>query len=301
MAASKMSDEGGQAALMQGLYREIQGVIDENMKKQLSGKRLASFEADLSGWASQSVLRDAVTKASTKAGRQGRFTPDEWITAIKGNSPRQARRGEGPLRAEAEQIAALTAKQEESVVTSAHTLAKKLSSRRANELKRVRNKATAEKTAISKETANLERNLRNNPEAAERIAGNMRREDELSDAIEISAQELKEIGKTRTSETPTWFQQMAASGIIGALTGASGFATGGGLTAAGAGLTGIVGTVGSARGLSTPTAQKFLAGQLGFQQAAQRGLQKEIPLTGMQAVDVIKSFPRAGTGMLTSQ
>ena len=301
MAASKMSDEGGQAALMQGLYREIQGVIDENMKKQLSGKRLASFEADLSGWASQSVLRDAVTKASTKAGRQGRFTPDEWITAIKGNSPRQARRGEGPLRAEAEQIAALTAKQEESVVTNAHTLAKKLSSRRANELKRVRNKATAEKTAISKETANLERNLSSNPEAAERIAGNMRRKDELSDAIEMSEQELVEIGKTRTSETPTWFQQMAASGIIGALTGASGFITGGGLTAAGAGLTGIVGTVGTARGLSTPTAQKFLAGQLGVQQAAQRGLQKEIPMTGMQAVDVIKSFPRAGTGMLTSQ
>ena len=35
MAASKMSDEGGQAVLMKGLYREIQNVIDENMKKQL--------------------------------------------------------------------------------------------------------------------------------------------------------------------------------------------------------------------------------------------------------------------------
>ena len=117
----------------------------------------------------------------------------------------------------------------------------------------------------------------------------------------MAKQELNAIAKTRTSETPTWFQQMAASGIIGALSGLSGFATGGGLTAAGAGLTGIAGTVGTARGLSTPTAQKFLAGQLGFQQAAQRGLQKEIPMTGMQAVDVIKAFPRAGVGMLTSE
>ena len=117
----------------------------------------------------------------------------------------------------------------------------------------------------------------------------------------MGKQELNAIAKTRTSETPTWFQQMAASGIIGALSGLSGFATGSGLTAAGAGLTGIVGTVGTARGLSTPTAQKFLAGQLGVQQAAQRGLQKEIPMTGIQAVDVIKSFPRAGAGMLTSE
>ena len=31
-------------ALMQGLYREIQGVIDDNMKKQLSGKRLTAFD-----------------------------------------------------------------------------------------------------------------------------------------------------------------------------------------------------------------------------------------------------------------
>lgn len=301
MAASKMSDEGGQAALMQGLYREIQSVLDENMKKQLSGKRLSSFEADLTGWASQSVLRDAVTKASTKAGRQGRFTPDEWITAIKANSPRQARRGEGPLREEAEQIAALTAKQEEAVITTANTLAKKLSSRRENEIKRVRNKAIAEKTAITKETANLERNLRNNPESAERIAANMKRQDELKDAVEVSEQELAAIAETRTSKTPSWFQQMAASGIIGALTGVSGFTTGGGLTAAGAGLTGIAGTVGTARGLSTPSVQKFLAGQTGFQQATQRGLQKEIPMTGMQAVDVIKSFPRAGVGMLTAE
>jgi predicted peroxiredoxin len=112
MAASKMSDEGGQAALMQGLYREIQNVIDDNMKKQLSGKRLAAFEGDVASWASQTVLRDAVTRASTKAGRQGRFTADEWIASIKKNSPQQARRGKGPLRAEAEQLAALTAKQE---------------------------------------------------------------------------------------------------------------------------------------------------------------------------------------------
>jgi len=301
MAASKMSDEGGQAVLIKGLYREIQNVIDENMKKQLSGKRLASFEADLSGWASQSVLRNAVTKASTKAGRQGRFTPDEWITSIKSNSPRQARRGEGPLRAEAEQIAALTAKQEEAVVTSANALSKKLAVRRTNEIKRVRNKAISEKSAILKQTASLERNLRNNPEFAERIARNFKREDELTDVIESSKKELDDISRLRTPETPTWFHQMAASGIIGTSTGATGLATGGGMAGAGAGMSGIIGTVATAKGLASPSAQKFLAGQTGLQQSAQRGLKQQIPMTGMQAVDVIKSFPRAGVGMLSRE
>ena len=301
MAASKMSDEGGQAALMQGLYREIQSVIDDNMKRQLSGKRLQSFEDDVASWASQSVLRDAVTKASTKAGRQGRFTPDEWIGSIKRNSPRQARRGEGPLRNQAEELAALSAKQEASIIESSNVLAKKLTNRRENELKRVRNKAVAEKAAIQKETATMERTLRNNPQNAERIASNIKKQDELEDVISTSKDELSSISQARTVPNPTWFHQMAASGIIGSLAGLGGLTAGGGLTALGAGMAGIATTIGASRTLATPTAQRIIAGQTPFQQAAVRGLQQPVPLTGMQAVDVITAFPRVGAGMLTGQ
>ena len=301
MAASKMSDEGGQAALMQGLYREIQSVIDDNMKKQLSGKRLQAFESDVSSWASQSVLRDAVTKASTKAGRQGRFTPDEWISSIKRNSPRQARRGEGPLRAEAEALAALTAKQEQTIIQSSNKLSKKLTNRREKELKRVRNKAIAEKASIQKETATLEKNLRNNPDNAERIAKNIKKQDELEDVIAVNVDELESIKNARTVPNPTWYHQMAASGVIGSLAGLGGLTSGGGLTAVGAGLAGIVTTIGASRALATPTAQRIIAGQTPLQQAAVRGLQQQAPLTGTRAVDVITSFPRAGAGMLTGQ
>ena len=292
MAASKMSDEGGQAALMQGLYREIQSVIDDNMKKQLSGKRLADFEGDVSAWASQTVLRNAVTRASTKAGRQGRFTPDEWVSSIKKNSPQQARRGKGPLRAEAEQLAALTAKQERAIISSADKLANKLTARRANELKKVKNKALAEKSAIAKETASLKRNLRNNPFNVERLAQNMKREDELRGAIAVGKSELDAISKTRTIENPTWYQLLASSAIIGSLTG-----FGGGLTG---GLTAAAGVVGSSRALATPTAQKIVAGQTAPQEAIRRGLQKPL-VGGMSAVDAITSFPRAGAGMLTGE
>ena len=292
MAASKMSDEGGQAALMQGLYREIQNVIDDNMKKQLSGKRLAAFEGDVASWASQTVLRDAVTRASTKAGRQGRFTPDEWIAAIKKNSPQQARRGKGPLRAEAEQLAALTAKQEGSIISNADKLANKLSARRGNELKRVKNKAVAERAALAKESLRLKKNLRNNPNNAELLAQNMKKQDELKEAITVGSKELDTISKLRTSDTPSWFQQLAASAVIG---GATGFSSGvqGGATA-------IAGTVGASRLLASPTAQKVVAGQTATQEAIRQGLQKPL-VGGMSAVDAITSFPRVGAGMLTGE
>ena len=292
MAASKMSDEGGQSALMQGLYREIQSVIDENMKKQLSGKRLAAFEGDVAAWASQTVLRDAVTRASTKAGRQGRFTPDEWIASIKKNSPQQARRGKGPLREQAEQLAALTAKQEGAIVASANKLANKLTARRANELKRVKNKAVAEKNAIAKETATLKKNLSNNPASAERIAQNLKREDELKDAIAAGKNELDVIRQTRTPQNPTWYQLLASSAVIGSLTG---FQTG--LTG---GLASAAGVVGASRALATPTVQKIVAGQTVPQEVARQALQKPL-VGGMSAVDAITSFPRVGAGMLTSE
>ena len=292
MAASKMSDEGGQAALMQGLYRTIQDVLDTNMKKQLSGKRLDAFEGDVDAWASQTVLRDAVTRASTKAGRQGRFTPDEWIAAIKKNSPQQARRGKGPLRAEAEQLAALTAKQEGSVISNADKLANKLSARRGNELKRVKNRAVAERAALAKESLKLKKNLRNNPNNAELLAQNMKKQDELKEAITVGSKELDTISKLRTSDTPSWFQQLAASAVIG---GATGFSSGvqGGATA-------IAGTVGASRLLASPASQKIVAGQTAAQEAIRQGLQKPL-VGGMSAVDAITSFPRVGAGMLTGE
>lgn len=300
MAASKMSDEGGQAALMQGLYRTIQDVIDTNMKKQLSGKRLNAFESDVAAWASQTVLRDSVTRASVKAGRQGKFTADEWVASIKKNSPAQARKGEGPLRQQAEDIAALTARQEESIVTGANKLATKLAGRRANELKIIKNKATAEKAAIEKETLRLKKNLSRDPANAERLGAAIKRQDELKDIIAENTAKLEEIKITRTTNTPSWFQQLAATSVIGGLTGISGTIAGGVQTGLAAGAAGVAGTVQAAKTLATPQAQKVIAGQTPTQEAIRQGLKKPL-VGGMSAVDAITSFPRVGAGMLTGE
>ena len=108
-AAAAKSDAGGNQALLQSLYRDVQSSIDDIMEKQLSGKGLAQFKADRAAWKSNTILRDAVTSTSKKTGQYGRFNPDDWIGAIARNSPRDARRGTGPLRTEAEGFAAVIA------------------------------------------------------------------------------------------------------------------------------------------------------------------------------------------------
>ena len=302
MAAAKLSDEGSEAALMKGLYREIQGVVDGEMKKQLSGKRLTAFEGDVSAWSSQTVLRDAVTRASTKAGRRGKFTPDEYIASIKRNSSAQARRGQGPLRDQAEALAAATANQEKTVTESANTLVKKLTARRQRELTRAKNVARAEETKIIKEATMLKKQLSSDPSAAEKLAANMKRQEELKSQVTDNAEELAKINKARTLETPTWYHQMAASGILSIASGIGGAATGGGALGFGAGLGAFASSVGAAKGLVTEAAQKSIAGQTKTQGAVQKAVRQQIPYSGgMDAVEAVRGFSRAGAGLMTGE
>lgn len=299
MAAAKLADEG-EGALKKALYREIQSVVDENMKKQLSGKRLTEFEGDVTAWAAQTVLRDAVTTASAKAGRKGKFTPDEYVAAIKRNSSLQARRGEGPLRAQAEELAAATANQKEVVTESANKLVKKLTARRERELRRLKNQNTAEEAANLKEATRLKKELSSNPAAAERLAANMKRQDELAAEISDKAEELAKIDKARTLEAPTWYHQLAASSIIGGLTGAGGAASGGAGWGLGAGAVAFGTAVKSAQGLASEAAQKAIAGQSPTALKVQSLARKEIPMTGgMDVVEAVKGFGRGGAGLLT--
>jgi hypothetical protein len=138
----------------------------------------------------------------------------------------------------------------------------------------------------------LKKNLRNNPANAERLAQNMKREDELRDTIEAGKKEIDAISKARTIENPTWYQLLASSAIIGSISGLSTGLTGG--------LTSAAGVVGTSRALATPTAQKLIAGQTATQEAVRQGLQKPL-VGGMSAVDAITSFPRVGAGMLTGE
>lgn len=294
-AAAAKSDAGGVPAIQQYILRDMQSVLDDVVTRTLSGDRLAKFEADKAAWAAHSILKDAVSKASTKAGREGRFTPDEWLQAAKTNSPRQSRQGKAPLQARANKVAATIGAQEETIKAAALKLSDKLEARRNRELTRVRNKATLKKSKIEEEQLALKKNLKNNPENVERIAANELELKNLQQVATDSAAELKRIQQLRTPENPSWFHKFAATGFIGGLTGLQAAATGG--SGIGATLGGAVGTLGAAKGLSGEGMQRLLAGQTPIQQAAQQA-----QFMGSSALGTAPlAGARAMTGMLTGQ
>jgi hypothetical protein len=293
-AAASKSDVGGQSVLMQNLYREVQQAVDEQMKSQLSAKGLKAFEQDLEAWATHSVLKDSVLKASTKTGVNGKFSPDDWIAAIKTNSPRQARQGRGPLRAEAENLAALNKKNEQTIVEAANKLSEKMVTRRERELTRINNKAKAERTFLAEQVKKQRALLRNDPEVASKLAENTQKIKALDEEIVTSGEELVSIGKARTPENPSWFHSLAATGTLaGAMSGA-GFAVagpiGGGLSLGAALKAGQV--------LSSPTVQRTLAGQAAPQVAAQRFVQTPV---GQQVRQVSPLLGARFGAMLTTQ
>ena len=233
-AAATKSDVGGQSVLMQNLYREVQQAVDQQMKSQLSPKGLKAFEQDLEAWATHSVLKDSVLKASAKTGVNGKFTPDEWISSIKTNSPRQARQGRGPLRAEAQSVAALNQRHEKSIVEGAKKLSEKMTTRRERELTRVANKAKTERSFLAEQIKKQRAVLRDNPEVSTKLAENTQRMKALEQEIESAGESLATLSKARTPENPSWYHSLAATGTLaGAMSGAgvaAGGAVGGGLS-----------------------------------------------------------------------
>jgi len=293
-AAATKSDVGGQSVLMQNLYREVQQAVDEQMKSQLSAKGLKAFEQDLEAWATHSVLKDSVLKASAKTGVNGKFSPDDWISSIKTNSPRQARQGRGPLRAEAETLAAVNKKHEEAIVGAANKLSDKMITRRERELTRIKNKAKTERTYLAEQVKKQRALLRNNPEMASKLAENTQKIKALDEEIATSGEELVSIGKARTPENPSWFHSLAATGTLaGAMSGA-GFAAagpiGGGLSLGAALKAGQV--------MSSPSVQRGLAGQAAPQVAAQKFVQTPV---GQQVRQVSPLLGARFGSMLTQQ
>ena len=267
-AAATKSDAGGQSVLMQNLYREVQSAVDTQMRSQLSTKGLKAFDQDLEAWATHSVLKDAVFKASKKTGVNGKFGPDDWVSSIAGNSVRQSRQGRGPLREEAESLAAANARHKDTIVTAANKLEAKMVARRQRELTRVVNKAKTEKAHIVAQMRKQRASLQNNPEAASRLAENTQRMKVLEQEIEAGGEALATISRSRTPENPSWFHSFAATATLSAASGGAGAAAGG---AVGGGMS-LAASVKAGQGLAGQATQRVIAGQTGVQQAAQRAI-----------------------------
>ncbi len=294
-AAASKSDVGGAAAIQQYVLRDMQAVLDKEVTKTLSKDRLAKFNADKAAYATVSVLKDAVKSASTQAGKQGRFTPDQWLQSAAKNSPRQVRQGKAPLQSRAEAVSATIKKEEDVVKKAALKLSDKLEARRTKELKRAGNKAKLRVSKLEEDQLALKKNMRRNPENAEKLAANQLELEQMKEAVKASAEELNKIQQLRTPGNPSWFHKFAASGIIGGMTGLQAAATGGSSVASTIGA--AMGTIGTAKGLAGEGAQRFLAGQSPLQQAAQN---LKDPIYGSEALGTLPlAGARAVTGMLT--
>ena len=257
--ASQRSDVGGESAVLQSVFREMQDVLNGAVKKQLSGKALKQFEEHTTQWKSQTVLRTAVNNASRKAGSQGRFTPDDWVSAIGKNSPKDLRQGTGPLRKDADDVAILMGSRDEAITKTAENVILKADSVRRSATKKARNEAL---TAIKREQddlAKLERTAQSKQDVLIRRAESKARVAELKNQVNQLDTALASLTSSATGRNVGLFRRLAAGGVLGAGYQIGNLATG---------------TVMS-RMMSTQSFQKAVAGQTGVQKAGQSLIQSQ--------------------------
>lgn len=266
--------------------RALQTYVDDFMMEQLKkkGKQkvVDAFQADRTSWGYFKDLEDAVLRATGK-GRTGEFTADEWIETIKANGSYFAARGEGRLQQEAQAAAAASKASETQIKELANAQASKVvqsfKADRASMIKdvarqrlRLSQEATKERAAIDAKFASSIKSktdkLRSEAAKAqlqERITQQLKG---LTDKEERARVELKWFAENIPRDNATTFETLYATGMIGTavdvITPASSVAINDGFVKKL--LLGILGSAGAAR----EGFQRFLVGQTGWQQGAQR-------------------------------
>lgn len=266
-------------------YYMAQGKIDDIIKKQLTGDQLKAFEKESGNWKSTVVLRDAIEGTRKDATKRGVFNEGDWIKAASDNNNLDKRYGTGPLVRQAHVLETNLKTAEKSIAKRAANLAKARAKMVEQTIQEHSDKLQTQLKNIDADIASKKAKLRTNPQFAQDIA----RQTTLKNAKEAEVKQLKsqldELKQLRSSQNPSWFYTLAATGIL------AGFTTGGAL-GAGAGL---AAAAGAGRVLAAPTAQRIVAGQTAPQMAAQRLLQDD--RTGMTADILARSIGR--TGLLT--
>ena len=251
--ASMKSDAGGESAVLQSVYREMQDVLNNSVKKQLSGKALKEFEQHTKAWKSQGILRDAVSRAS-EAGKRGAFTGKEWVSSIGKNSARDLRQGGGPLRQEADDLVSLGAKRDEQIKETANSLVNRAEKQKIKNIRKEQGRINAEKRRLTQQLNEDIQKSTNKVEVARRREMHTRNVADLEKRSEDLNAVVKTLQSQQTSRDPSIFKRIAATGVLSG-------------TYAGADL--LTGTAMS-RLMSTQSFQRFVAGQTRGQQVGQR-------------------------------
>ncbi len=264
-------------------YYMAQGKIDDIIKKQLTPTQRNAFEREAKKWKSTVVLRDAIENTRVDPTKRGVFDESDWIKAASDNNNLDKRYGTGPLVKDAHVLETNLRNAEKAIAKRAANLAK--AKARLIE-KTIRDHNQNLKTQLEKIDANIadkKARLRNNPQFSQEIARDTLLKQQKEAEVATLKSQLDELKRLRSPQNPSWFHTLAATGILGKLTGT-------GLQAASLVTGGALG-----KALASPTAQRTVAGQTAPQMAAQRLLQDD--RTGMTADILARSIGR--TGLLT--
>ena len=232
-------------------------VIDTSIIAKLpSEKARKSFIADKEAWASYTKYKDAV-QMKTKAGEFGMFTPADYIDVLRKHSKGQAGKGKSLLQGEAEVINSRIVANTASIKENAHTVMRDVTKQQTISLRKLSNQKTSQleeaKKAYKKQFKGANSKYEESLNRAERGLEIQKLNTELTELGEHIAL----LDGQRTQKNPSWFQSIAAVGLLG------GFFAGGAAGVAGAA---AIGT-GIGAGLATKTGQRMVAGQTGVQKA----------------------------------
>jgi len=266
-------------------YYMAQGKIDDIIKKQLTPAQREAFESESKKWKSTVVLRDAIENTRVDPKKRGVFDESDWIKSASDNNNLDKRYGTGPLVKDAHVLETNLRTAEKAIAKRAANLAKAKARLVEKTISEHSQKLKTQLEKIDANIADKKARLRNNPQFSQEIARDTLLKQQKEAEVASLKSQLDELKQLRSSQNPSWFYTLAATGIL------AGFTTGGAL-GAGAGL---AAAAGAGRILAAPTAQRIVAGQTAPQMGVQKMLQADA--TGRTADILARSIGR--TGMLT--
>jgi len=236
--------------------------IDNAISSKLTPKQAIQFKSDKEAWANYIRFKDSV-KSKKKAGEFGMFEPSDYINVLGRQSESTAGKGVGILQSEAEKVNSRVNKMRENIKKNAHDVMKEALNSQVEGLKKLKNK----KMNLLEEARKESRSAFKGATAKYEFELNKAQRGIETQRLQVELDEINEhltlLNAQRSQRNPSWFQSIAAVGLLGS------FLVGGG---AGVGAATAVG-VGVPAALASRTGQKFVAGQTGVQQ----GIRSKMP------------------------
>jgi len=215
---------------------KVQTYFDDMIESQLKAggntKAIKEFAEDKEAWSVFQNTQESVFRATKAASPiPGAFTAEDWIDAVKATGKRFATRGEGRLQAEAHRVAVVTKANTDNIMGLANkqavALGKKFKAGKTEAIKaksaemlNLKKQELASVAAIKKEYEGKAKTLFNIKEAEQRIATvkaqMVQNKSTLSSEIHSMMSELKWFHDAIPNEAISTFEQMFATGVLGA-------------------------------------------------------------------------------------